>query len=123
MNMLYEILDGQTVINTIVADAEFMQAAYPDGNYREAAQQPAPAQEPRNITVGAFYDRFGELKWAVLADPSASVQALIKDCAVRPYINLDNPQVRTGLQMVVAAGHAIDVDKIVSDPVQPEERP
>ena len=42
--MIYEILDSNnTVINTIVADAGFMQSNYPDGNYRERID-PAPAQ-------------------------------------------------------------------------------
>ena len=33
--MRYEILDGQTVVNTILADAAFMEAHYPQANYRE----------------------------------------------------------------------------------------
>jgi hypothetical protein len=84
---------------------------------------PEPAPEVRHITVGAFFDRFGDQKWPILADTNASVQALIKDASVRAYINLDDPQVRTGLDMVVAAGHTIDVDAIITDPIQPEERP
>ena len=83
---------------------------------------PAPAIN-HNITVGAFYDRLGDQKWPVLADINPSVQALIKDCQVRKWINLDDPQVRTGLEMVKAAGHAIDVDAIITAPIQPGERP
>jgi hypothetical protein len=120
--MIYEILNGETVINTIVADEAFMQSAYPDGNYRLGIQ-PEPEPTIRHITVGAFFDRFGDQKWPILADTNASVQALVKDASVRPYINLDDPQVRTGLDMVVAAGHAIDVDAIITAPIQPEERP
>jgi hypothetical protein len=54
--MIYEILNGETVINTIVADPEFMQAQYPEGNYREM-----PEPEPINtwvITRNAFQNRF-----------------------------------------------------------------
>jgi hypothetical protein len=122
--MIYEILNDETVINTIVADPAFMQSAYPEGNYRELVvpEPPAPA-EPKNITVGAFFDRFGDQKWPILADTNAGVQAFIKDASVRAYINLDDPQVRTGLEMVVAAGHAIDVDSIITAPIQPNERP
>jgi hypothetical protein len=122
--MIYEILNGETVINTIVADLAFMQSAYPEGNYREVIvpEPPAPP-EIRHITVGAFFDRFGDQKWPILADTNAGVQALIKDASVRAYINLDDSQVRTGLEMVVAAGHDIDVDAIITAPIQPDERP
>lgn len=40
--MIYQILDGETVINRIVADPEFMQKHYPDGNYRE---EPEPVAD------------------------------------------------------------------------------
>lgn len=32
--MVYDILDGEAVINIILADAEFMAQQYPAGNYR-----------------------------------------------------------------------------------------
>jgi hypothetical protein len=118
--MIYEILNGETVVNTIVADAEFMAANYPAGNYREAPE-PVPIPTPRHITVGAFFDRFGEHKWPILADTNPSVQALVKDARVRTYINLDDPQVRAGLNMVVSAGHNIDVDKVILAPIKPNE--
>ena len=120
--MIYEILDTDgNVINTIVADAEFMQSAYPESNYREVALFTSP--EVRHITVGAFFDRFGDQKWPILADTNASVQALIKDASVRAYIDLDDPQVRTGLSMIATAGHAIDVNAIITAPIQLNERP
>lgn len=57
--MLYEILDGETVINTIVASPEFMQANFPQGNYRAVAEPPAPAPAvARHLTKRAFQDRF-----------------------------------------------------------------
>jgi hypothetical protein len=124
LKMIYEILNGETVTNTIVADLAFMQAAYPEGNYREViVPEPEVPAELRHITVGAFFDRFGEQKWPILADTNASVQALIKDASVRAYINLDDPQVLTGLQMVQSAGHEIDPEAIISAPIQPNERP
>ncbi len=54
--MIYEILNGETVINTIVADPEFMQAQYPEGNYREVPEPPAP--DTWVITRNAFQNRF-----------------------------------------------------------------
>jgi hypothetical protein len=56
--MIYEILNGETVVNTIVADAEFMAANYPAGNYREV---PEPVPVPVLtwvITRNAFQNRF-----------------------------------------------------------------
>jgi len=78
---------------------------------------------PNHITVGAFFDRFGDQKWPILADTNAGVQALIKDASVRKWINLDDPQVLTGLQMVQTAGHDIDPTAIINAPIQPDERP
>lgn len=106
--------------NIIVADQAFVDEVYPN-DYQLLPDIVIP--EPRYISVGAFYDRFGNEKWPVLADTSPMVQALIKDTSVRKYINLDDPQVPAGLNMVKAAGHNIDVDAIINDPIQPNERP
>jgi hypothetical protein len=57
--MIYEILNGETVVNTIVADAEFMAANYPAGNYREVPEPPAPPPAPTwVVTRNAFQNRF-----------------------------------------------------------------
>jgi hypothetical protein len=100
-------------------DASLLGSTYVNGGF---VKPPAPP-EIRHITVGSFFDRFGDQKWPILADTNASVQALIKDASVRAYINLDDPQVRTGLEMVVSAGHNIDPTAIITAPIQPEERP
>lgn len=121
--MIYEILDGQTVINTIVASPEFMPANYPEGNYRGVVvpEPPAPPEQ-RFIFVGSFFDRFGQHKWPILADTNAMVQALVKDCQVRRYIDLDNPELPSGLAMLVQAGHAIDPDAVINAPITESER-
>jgi hypothetical protein len=122
--MIYEILENNQVVNTIVADLTFMQSAYPAGNYRELPEPEAPPAEPepRHITVGSFFDRFGVHKWAILADTAPTVQALIKDASVRKFIDLDDPQLPQGLGLLVSAGHAIDTEAIINAPVQPQER-
>ena len=83
--------------------------------------RPAPP-EARRISVGAFFDRFGAQKWAILSDTSPSVQAVIQDASVRRYIDLDNAQLPGGLQVIASAGHAIDANAILSAPVQASER-
>lgn len=85
---------------------------------------PAPAPSlPRHLSVGSFFDRFGAAKWAILADTSPTVQAVVRDASVRSYIDLDNPQLPAGLAVLVAAGHAIDSSAIMSAPILDSERP
>lgn len=123
--MIYELLDGDTVINTIVADPEFMAAQYPQGGYRLAAEQPEQPQTPapRHISVGAFFDRFGSEKWPILASTDPLVQAMVRDASVRKFIDLDRPDLLQGLQLVQSKGFDIDPQAIVSAPIQPNERP
>lgn len=83
---------------------------------------PSAPPEPRRISVGAFFDRLGPAKWAILADASPLVQAVVKDASVRTYIDLDNPDLPAGLA-IVAAGHTIDVAAITGAPVMESERP
>ena len=80
-------------------------------------------QAPRRISVGAFFDRFGPLKWEILADPSPTVQAVVRDSSVRKYIDLANPDLPAGLQILVAAGHPIGPASIIKAAIQPEELP
>lgn len=82
-----------------------------------------PQHEPRTISVGSFFDRFGSAKWAILADTTPTVQAVVKDASVRRHIDLDNPDLPMGLAIVQSAGHSIDPQAIVSAPIQPQERP
>lgn len=100
----YEILDGETVINTIIADATFVEAHHP-GAYRLVPEpEPAPftwgqaGPEYQWIEVGSFYDRFGPAKIPVLASADATVQALVRDTQVRKYIDLARPDVQQFIQ-------------------------
>jgi len=114
--MIYEILNGSTVINTIVASPDFMEAQYPEGNYRKAERQTPEYPQERFIPVGNFYDSFGDQKWPILASTDPKVQALIKDTSVRQSVDLNSPQLRVGLEMVVAAGFPINIDEILGTP-------
>lgn len=83
---------------------------------------PAVVPEQRFIFVGSFFDRFGVHKWPILADTNPMVQALVKDCQVRRYIDLDSPDLPAGLGMLVQAGHAIDPEQVIHAPVTEAER-
>lgn len=88
--------------------------------YPESA---APPQEQRIITVGAFFDRFGDQKWAILSSNDPLVAALIQDVSVRRYIDLDDPQLPSGLDMLIEAGIEINVEAILNAPISNQERP
>lgn len=89
----------------------------------EAFHAPEPMPEPRHISVGAFYDRFGPAKWAILADTTPGVVAVIRDSSVRAYIDLKHPQLPGGLAIIEAAGHVFDAAAVINDPVLESERP
>ena len=124
--MRIEILDqAGEVVSTIVATPEFAEDRFP-GLWRLCAEQPDQAPQPsapRHISVGAFYDRFGALKWDILADPNERVKAVREDASVRKYIDLDNPELPGGLAILQAAGHAIDPAAILDAPIQSHEVP
>lgn len=124
--MHIEILDAAgAVVGTIVATPEFAEQLHP-GAWRICAEQPEPAPQPaapRHISVGAFFDRFGPVKWDILADPNERVKAVREDAGVRKYIDLDNPELPGGLAILQAAGHAIDPEAILDAPIQPHELP
>jgi hypothetical protein len=88
-----------------------------------APPAPEPIPEPRHITVGAFFDRFGNQKWPILSSPDLGVQGLIKDASVRRWIDLDDEQLPAGLDMLIAAGFPIDKEAVINAPIQPKERP
>ncbi|WP_139225771.1 hypothetical protein [Paracidovorax konjaci] len=79
--------------------------------------------QSRRISVGAFYDRFGAAKWAILADESPRVRAVVRDASVRAFIDLGNPELPAGLAILQDAGHDIDPVAIISQPVRAEEMP
>lgn len=124
--MHIEILDAAgAVVGTIVATPEFAEQLHP-GAWRICAEQPEPAPQPaapQHISVGAFYDRFGSAKWAILSDESPQVRAVVQDASVRKYIDLDNPDLPAGLAILQAAGHDIDPEAILDAPIQPHELP
>ena len=125
MRHLYHLLgaDG-AIVNTIVADDAFV-TEHHAGRFELLG--PAPADPvvvvPRHNAVGSFFDRFGAAKWSILADTTPLVQALVRDCSARRYIDLDRPDLVQALQLLVQAGHEVDAEAILGGVIRPEERP
>lgn len=138
--MIYELLaeDGVTVINTIVADAQFVETHHP-GSWRLAAVQPPPELLPRRMAPLAFRRRFTKaersgIEWAAVdrADQTmeqrqqaAALRSDLKDQAQAQYIDLDDPDTVAGVQALeaiglIAPGRAAE---ILGATVLPEELP
>ncbi len=145
MEIRYALIKSGQVENVILADAEFIATIAHQYDHCELLDTPEEQQVagvgwtwdgtqftappalpappvPRHISVGSFFDRFGAHKYPILAIADAGVQALIKDCSVRKYIDLDNQALLYGLQMLVAAGFAIDPDAVINAPIADGER-
>lgn len=105
--MEFEILDPKSrPVNRIVASLEYMQANYPDENYRqivlpEAEPEPEPVpQYAHYIDIGPFYDRFGSAKLDILLQQDTKVKALIADINIRKWVDLKLPAVAQALAYI-----------------------
>ena len=117
------IADEPLADNWIQSDDAGVGWFYLDGVFIPPPQPEVPIITVKKyITVGSFFDRFGEHKYPILASADPMVKALIQDCAVRSYIDLDNPQLPYGLDMLVDAGFAIDINAILTSPITDLER-
>lgn len=104
-----EILDGETVVNTIVADAAFAEAM-PPGAWRLAEEQTSPpAEDPRIwwTDVGPFYDRFGPDALAITASDHGACKAVQTLTSVRKYIDLKDLRVASMIDMLIATGQPV----------------
>ena len=127
-----------TTQEVIEYDADLPQSEHLSADWRledvgEAVAAPdvvevPPVIDPANwrIYVGAFFDRFGEDKIAILSSDNAIVQALIKDASVRQYIGLverkDELTQMLGLLQTLVPGVALDVTAILETVPTDEER-
>ena len=115
------------VVNTVVADEDFVQANYPGLWELVPDDVPAPVVNPTEwlINVGPFFDRFGPAKMAVLAHPDALVQALVKDLQVRKWIDLKRADVGQGIDLLISKSiSGVDAAlkaEILTAPVMHEE--
>lgn len=58
------------------------------------------------IDVGPFFDRFGSAKMNVLTSTNAVVKAVVQDCVIRKWIDLQNPAVAAGIDALIQQGVA-----------------
>ena len=106
--MRYEILDTEGAVeNVIEAEADFMAAQYPDGNYREADEQIAPVVPPEDprlwwIDVGPFKDRLGMDAPAIYASTHDACKGVVGLVEGRKYINLKDPRIAQMMGVLIA---------------------
>ena len=115
--MIYEILDeNDNVINTIVAEEDYMLSQYPEGNYREKEIQAEIPSEPpvapvTKITRLAFLNRFTDAE--AIALDLASIGATVQAASIRRYmskvnaaefIDLSRTDTRDGVMALESAG-------------------
>ena len=126
----YVIRDANgEIVNTVVANQAFVEAAYPGRWELVEPAQPepaAPAPDPTEwlIDVGPFFDRFGAAKMAVLTSTDPGVQAILKDTQIRKWLDLKLPEVAQSVAYVgtkVSAVTAELQDAILNTPVVPIE--
>lgn len=118
---------GPMAENWIETDAAGIGWTYSDGIFTEPLVIPPPVViDPCEwlLDLGPFYDRFGAAKMPVLTSSDATVRAIIADCNVRKWIDLQNPDVANGLAYigtVVAALTPAIQTAILTTPVTAEE--
>ncbi len=127
--MIYNILDDTgAVINTILAEPEFVEAHYP-GHYQLVGPEPAPPPPPCIITkVAMLTSRFTNAEFvgiltAAKTDPAIEAWKYVFDAA--STIDLDAQNTRDGMALLVSKNLLTQAraDAILNDPVQPGERP
>ena len=68
-----------------------------------------PVVEPETpykwkLDVGAFFDRFGSSKIEILSSQESTVQAIVRDCLTRHWIDLKQDTTKDGVLALVSLG-------------------
>jgi hypothetical protein len=86
----------------------------------------APPPYEWYIDIGPFFDRFGSAKMAVLTSTNVVAKAIVTDCMVRKWIDLQNPAVAAGIDALISVGvSGVDAalkTSILTTPVLPAEQ-
>jgi len=130
---IYEILDdNNAVINTIIADLEFVEQQYP-GKYRLVEAAIETPIESYNLSKRAFKARFPRAKWiaakqAALTSPTLA--DFFEDFELSSYINVKDANTIAAVTAVGDASMPVDfrltteeVDAVLNVPTQPGEEP
>jgi hypothetical protein len=126
--MIYEILnDAGEVINTIVADESFVEKYYA-GHYRLVGPEPAPPPPPPIITKLAFRYRLTDAEYVGIlsaAETDVEVAAWVETFNMVSQVNLDDPRTISGVETLVDKELLTEErgQEILTNPVQPNERP
>ena len=126
--MIYEILNNAgEVINTILADEEFVEKNYPN-QYRLIGAEPALPSPPPVITKLAFRFRLTDAEYVGIlssAKTDVEVMAWVETFNMVSQVNLDDPRTASGLEMMMAKTLLTEARKteILTAPVQDSERP
>ena len=126
--MIYEILnDAGEVINTILADEEFVEKNCP-GHYRLVGPEPTSPSPPPIITKLAFRYRLTDAEYVGIltaAKTDVEVMAWVETFNMVSQVNLDDPRTASGLDMMVSKNLLTEERKaeILTAPVQDSERP
>jgi hypothetical protein len=125
--MIYEILDDDgKVVNTILADESFVETHY-SGHYRLVGPEPEPYVEPI-VTKLAFRFRLTDAEYVGIlaaAKTDVEVAAWVETFNIVSQIKLDDPRTISGVETLVVKDLLTEErgQEILTNPVQPNERP
>lgn len=125
-----EVIEAMMAVGYLISPREGVTVG--DILTQEEAEQigytlpPAPEPPPYAwfIDHGSFYDRFGESMMPVLMSTDTQVQALVKNLEARKWIELQRPEVATGLDLLIAKELITEEQKtaILTTPIDFEEQ-
>ena len=76
------------------------------------------------LDIGAFFDRFGVVKFNILTSSDVLVKAIIQDVMVRKWVDLRRPDVAYGVSVLstkIPELTSAMVTSILTTPVRPDE--
>lgn len=100
------------------APIEFSGMEFSTHEHRDVTPAPEYLSEDASdwrISIGPFFDRFGDLKIPILASTDPIVQAIVKNATVRKYIALveKRAEILQALQILQLKGFPLDTHAIL----------
>jgi hypothetical protein len=124
--------ETQELVYSYEADTpvEWMFMEFATHEHRLIAEEQAPVVEEHSspyewlVDIGAFFDRFGAAKMAILTSTHPVVKAIIQDVQVRKWVDLRRPDVADGVKAISSLVPALTsslVHSTLTTPVRPDE--